>query len=107
MSSGSHKESPRTIRIDPAAINERNHARTLSGGSSHSPAIAVTGPRLSPTLTRSFDTGDADARERQRAMDVDSAMQLCENRVFLASREWEVDNIRKLTDWFLSLCVLL
>ena len=33
--------------------------------------------RRSPTLVRSFDFDAGDVRERQRAMDVDSAMQLC------------------------------
>ena len=33
-------------------------------------------PRLSPVLSRSFDPNDPEARERQRTMDVDMAMQL-------------------------------
>ncbi|KAG8856797.1 CorA metal ion transporter [Tulasnella sp. 330] len=77
-------DAARTIRIDPAAINDRNHVRTHSGGSPSQAGGAVagssSGPRLSPTLTRTFDVNDAEARERQRAMDVDSAMQLSRAR---------------------------
>ncbi|KAG9015487.1 CorA metal ion transporter [Tulasnella sp. JGI-2019a] len=73
----------RSIRIDPAAITDRNHVRSPSGGSPPQPGAVVgssSGPRLSPTLTRTFDMNDVEARERQRAMDVDSAMQLSRAR---------------------------
>ncbi|KAG8894828.1 CorA metal ion transporter, partial [Tulasnella sp. 403] len=66
--------SPRTVRIDPNVdLTHRPLVRSPSETSQH-------GPRLSPTLTRGFDTSDVDARERQREMDVDSAMQLSRAR---------------------------
>jgi len=54
------------------------------GGSLGEPHLAnsPTNPaKLSPTLTRSYDHNDLEHLERQRTMDADFAMQLCESEV--------------------------
>ena len=77
----SDSESPKNVRIDLTSAMEAHRTLTRRDSTSSSPTTLLPAPRLSPTLTRSFDPHDLDAQERQRAMDVDSAMQLCESRI--------------------------
>jgi magnesium transporter len=55
------------------------HGRSLEDASgSHSLGSPQHPARLSPTLTRTYDPTDPENIERQRAMDADFAMQLCQ-----------------------------
>lgn len=71
--SGSISSSPRPIRTDQSPVRRRQ-----SVGSEINEAS--TRPRLSPTLSRSYNPNDPDARERQRTMDADMAIQLSRAR---------------------------
>lgn len=66
---GSIPSSPRGLRADHSPIRRRQ-----SVGSEINEASSR--PRLSPTLSRAYNPNDPDARERQRTMDADMAMQL-------------------------------
>ncbi|KAK7049754.1 CorA metal ion transporter [Paramarasmius palmivorus] len=57
-------------------------------------------PRLSPTLARSYDINDPEARERQRTMDVDmaKAMQLSRARRDTVAMSPTTDSTRNLTE---------
>ncbi|KAI0775904.1 hypothetical protein BD413DRAFT_456824, partial [Trametes elegans] len=67
---GSVSSSPRQVRTDHSPIRRRQ-----SNGSDINDR-----PRLSPTLSRSYNPNDPDARERQRTMDADMAIQLSRAR---------------------------
>ncbi|KAJ3555840.1 hypothetical protein NM688_g2356 [Phlebia brevispora] len=75
--SGHLSSSPKTIR----PISEHSHSpvrlRTSTGSDTD---LAPKQPRLSPTLSRSYNINDPDMRERQRAMDADMAIQLSRAR---------------------------
>ncbi|KAI0774605.1 hypothetical protein C8Q74DRAFT_1178386, partial [Fomes fomentarius] len=71
--SGSISSSPRPTRTDHSPIRRRQ-----SIGSEINEASSR--PRLSPTLSRSHNPNDPDARERQRTMDADMAIQLSRAR---------------------------
>lgn len=70
---GSISSSPRQIRSDQSPVRHRQS----SGSEINEPPSR---PRLSPTLSRSYNPHDPDARERQRTMDADMAMQLSRAR---------------------------
>ncbi|KAI0638525.1 hypothetical protein C8Q77DRAFT_1048494, partial [Trametes polyzona] len=70
---GSISSSPRQIRTDHSPVRHRQS----SGSEINEPSSR---PRLSPTLSRSYNPNDPDARERQRTMDADMAMQLSRAR---------------------------
>ncbi len=70
---GSISSSPRAVRTDHSPIRRRQ-----SVGSEINEASSR--PRLSPTLSRTYNPNDPDARERQRTMDADMAMQLSRAR---------------------------
>lgn len=70
---GSISSSPRQARADHSPIRHRQS----SGSEINEPSSR---PRLSPTLSRSYNPHDPDARERQRTMDADMAMQLSRAR---------------------------
>ncbi|KAH9899518.1 hypothetical protein C8Q73DRAFT_627169, partial [Cubamyces lactineus] len=70
---GSVSSSPRQIRPDHSPIRRRQS----SGSEINEPSSR---PRLSPTLSRSYNPNDPDARERQRTMDADMAIQLSRAR---------------------------
>ncbi|KAF9266252.1 hypothetical protein L218DRAFT_103726 [Marasmius fiardii PR-910] len=69
------------LSSSPASIQSNSSIRRRGSTSTYE-APDSTRPRLSPTLPRSFDPNDTDARERQRTMDVDmaKAMQLSRAR---------------------------
>ncbi|KAH7887376.1 hypothetical protein F5I97DRAFT_1805072 [Phlebopus sp. FC_14] len=81
MTSSSHDDpvlssSPTSVRgISP--LRRRGDRESLHQADSVDPNIR---PRMSPTLVRSFDPNDPDARERQRTMDVDMALHLSRAR---------------------------
>ncbi|KAI5119500.1 hypothetical protein M0805_002436 [Coniferiporia weirii] len=64
----------RSIRVDIAQPHP-----SRSGSDDRDGTLPVH-PRRSPTLVRTVDPNDPDARERQRSLDVDSAMQLSRAR---------------------------
>ncbi|KAF9226839.1 cora-domain-containing protein [Gyrodon lividus] len=66
--------SPTSIR-GPSPVRRRGDRDTSSQTESISIDPTIR-PHRSPTLTRSFDPNDPDARERQRTMDVDMALHL-------------------------------
>ncbi|KIJ69806.1 hypothetical protein HYDPIDRAFT_77280 [Hydnomerulius pinastri MD-312] len=68
--------SPTSIR-GASPVRRRDNRDSASQTDSIDPSVR---PRLSPTLTRSFDPNDPDARERQRTMDVDMALHLSRAR---------------------------
>ncbi|KAI0832765.1 hypothetical protein BC628DRAFT_1305652, partial [Trametes gibbosa] len=70
---GSISSSPRQIKTDHSPVRHRQN----SGSEINEPSSR---PRLSPTLSRSYNPNDPDARERQRTMDADMAMQLSRAR---------------------------
>ncbi|KAH9855009.1 hypothetical protein C2E23DRAFT_705677, partial [Lenzites betulinus] len=70
---GSISSSPRQIKADHSPVRRRRS----SGSEINEPSSR---PRLSPTLSRSYNPHDPDARERQRTMDADMAMQLSRAR---------------------------
>ena len=78
----------RSLRIDLAQPHPRRGS-TVSGVSPYDVSERTSGgdpqqqqqlPRRSPTLVRSADPNDPEARERQRSLDADSAMQLSRAR---------------------------
>ncbi|KAI0722324.1 hypothetical protein C8T65DRAFT_526594, partial [Cerioporus squamosus] len=71
--SGSISSSPRPIRTDHSPVRRRQSVGSETNEAS-------TRPRLSPTLSRSYNPNDPDARERQRTMDADMAMHLSRAR---------------------------
>ena len=71
--SGSISSSPRPIRTDHSPVRRRQ-----SIGSEINEASSR--PRLSPTLSRSYNPNDPDALERQRTLDADMAIQLSRAR---------------------------
>ncbi|KAF7981715.1 hypothetical protein HWV62_32303 [Athelia sp. TMB] len=64
----------------PTSIRGVSPVRRRANSSQSDGFETNTRPRLSPTLMRSYDVNDPDVRERQRAMDVDMAMQLSRAR---------------------------
>ncbi|KAI0677216.1 hypothetical protein C8Q78DRAFT_940167, partial [Trametes maxima] len=70
---GSISSSPRQIRTDHSPVRRRKS----NGSEINEPSSR---PRLSPTLSRSYNPNDPDARERQRTMDADMAIQLSRAR---------------------------
>ncbi|KAI9000695.1 hypothetical protein BD414DRAFT_372466, partial [Trametes punicea] len=70
---GSISSSPRQIRPDHSPIRRRQS----TGSEINEPSSR---PRLSPTLSRSYNPNDPEARERQRAMDADMALHLSRAR---------------------------
>lgn len=73
--SGNLSTSPKTIRGNSEHSHSPVRHRSNSGDDDLIPR-----PRLSPTLTRSYNPNDPDVRERQRAMDADMAMHLSRAR---------------------------
>ena len=71
--SGSISSSPRPVRTDHSPVRRRQ-----SVGSEINEASSR--PRLSPTLSRSYNPNDPEARERQRTMDADMAIQISRAR---------------------------
>ncbi|KAF9464806.1 hypothetical protein BDZ94DRAFT_1255301 [Collybia nuda] len=69
-----------TIPSGPVRRHSSPSRRTGSPPRRTSDVSDGTRRRHSPTLTRTFDPNDPDARERQRTMDVDMAMQLSRAR---------------------------
>ncbi|KAI0701176.1 hypothetical protein BC835DRAFT_1411565 [Cytidiella melzeri] len=74
--SGSISTSPKTIRGN----SEHSHSPVRHRASVGDDNDTLSRPRLSPTLTRSYNPNDPDVRERQRAMDVDMALHLSRAR---------------------------
>ncbi len=74
--SGQFSVSPKTIR----GTSEHSHSPVRHRASTGSDTDNLSRPRLSPTLTRSFNPNDPDVRERQRTMDADMAMHLSRAR---------------------------
>ncbi|KAI0340757.1 cora-domain-containing protein [Trametopsis cervina] len=74
--SGSISTSPRTIRGNSEHSHSPVRHRTSVGDEND----INSRPRLSPTLTRSYNPNDPDVRERQRTMDVDMALHLSRAR---------------------------
>jgi hypothetical protein len=55
-----------------------DHGRSLEDAQAHSLGSPQHPARLSPTISRSYDPNDPLQMERQRTMDADFAMQLCQ-----------------------------
>jgi magnesium transporter len=72
-------DSPARMRTD-SPVRRRRSTSTVHDPASDSASASTTRPRLSPTLTRSFNPHDPDARERQRTLDVDMAMHMARAR---------------------------
>ncbi|CCM00427.1 uncharacterized protein FIBRA_02459 [Fibroporia radiculosa] len=73
--------SPMPIR--PSSEHSQSHSPVRprrSNGDLADRDTSASRPRLSPTLTRSYNPNDPDMRERQRTMDADMAMQLSRAR---------------------------
>ncbi|KAK1232116.1 CorA metal ion transporter [Marasmius sp. AFHP31] len=68
------------LSSSPSSIHSHSSIRRRSS-SGNNEVQDFSRPRLSPTLPRSFDPSDLDARERQRKMDVDMAMAMQRSRV--------------------------
>ncbi|KAG7097399.1 hypothetical protein E1B28_004749 [Marasmius oreades] len=68
------------LSSSPSSIHTNSSIRRRGSTSTHE-ANDLTRPRLSPTLPRPFDPNDTDARERQRAMDVEMAKAMQLSRV--------------------------
>jgi magnesium transporter len=76
MIAGPISTSPKTIRGHSDHSHSPVRHRTSVGDEND----LSSRPRLSPTLTRSYNPNDPDVRERQRAMDVDMALHLSRAR---------------------------
>ncbi|KAF8656048.1 hypothetical protein AX16_002784 [Volvariella volvacea WC 439] len=77
MSSPSNTDGPSTVTpSSPVPISPARRRSTSPSGHSD----ITSRPRHSPTIARSFDPNDPQARERQRTMDVDMAMHLSRAR---------------------------
>ncbi|KAI0747443.1 hypothetical protein BC629DRAFT_1298582, partial [Irpex lacteus] len=74
--SGNISTSPKTIR----GHSDHSHSPVRHRASVGDENDLPSRPRLSPTLTRSYNPNDPDVRERQRAMDVDMALHLSRAR---------------------------
>lgn len=72
-------DEPMLLSASPPKVRGVSPTRNTPGSPTNSIERALR-VRNSPTLTRSFDPNDPDARERQRTMDVDMALQLCRAR---------------------------
>ena len=68
----------RSLRID--IDSSRPNHRAGSGSTTFADDPQLNHPRLSPTLMRTYDPHDPEVQERQRTMDVDSALQLSRAR---------------------------
>jgi len=80
---GSPFTDPPMLSTSPPSIRGVSPARRRGDGDTSSPTDSVDRSlraRGSPTLTRSLDPNDPEARERQRTMDVDMALHLSRAR---------------------------